>query len=216
MFWSISILAGASLVVASIALLRFNFKIITVSGNSMYPTLSPGERLLAKKVWQHGQLRTGQIVIGKMEALPQPPDLSHGFSSLEEMDLPVIEIYPDEQSLEEFQAETSIQSQREPSNFIKRIEGLAGDHVEVNIKELHEIMQAMLKPTSNFSDTLNWTIPEAHCFLRGDGLVSMDSLVLGPVHLDAIDSVVIAKFPRPAKHPNYTHDKPLDSELQMI
>ena len=218
MLWWIFLSIATTLIVGSTAILRFNFKIVTVSGNSMYPTLSPGERLLARKVWQPNQLKPGQIVIGRMETLPQPPDLSQGFSALEKMDLPVIDLTPenhspDEHPPDEHHIQKNIQNQREPANFIKRIIGLPGDRIEVNIKDLHEIMQTMLKSISNCSDTLNWTIPATHCFLRGDGLVSMDSLVLGPVPLDAIDSVVIAKLPRSAKQSGDTGDITLHSDF---
>ncbi len=206
--------------VGTIVLLRFNFTIITVSGDSMYPTLVPGDRLLTVRFWRRKQLRTGQIVIGRMNRLPQPPKLSAAFSALDHSDLPIIidttldDLLPSPLLNESEVGEISLESDH--AKFIKRLVGLSGDKIEISVSTLHEIMQELLISIYKSADTLTWTIPKDHCFVRGDGLVSMDSLVLGPIPLDAIEGIVIAKLPRSNKLPANNDDTSGQFQLSEI
>jgi signal peptidase I len=49
--------------------LRSSYMVVTISQQSMYPTLVPGDRLLALRRWSPDQLHKGQIVILKMDHL---------------------------------------------------------------------------------------------------------------------------------------------------
>jgi signal peptidase I len=86
----------------------------------------------------------------------------------------------------------------EMSKFIKRVIGLPGDTVVIHISELHEMMRPSLQPRCDSEGNLVWHIPPGHCFVRGDGPISGDSATWGPVPLDAITGVVLAKLPRRA------------------
>lgn len=51
------------LLIASLLLLRTGLLIITVDGQSMSPTLQPGDRVLVLRHWIAGHPRKGQIVV---------------------------------------------------------------------------------------------------------------------------------------------------------
>ncbi|MEH1906651.1 MAG: hypothetical protein V7L05_08485, partial [Nostoc sp.] len=53
-----------------------------------------------------------------------------------------------------------------------------------------------LKVQQLSNGNLVWTVPENHCFVRGDGLVSMDSLIVGPIPLSALTGIAVMKLPR--------------------
>ncbi|NOK57993.1 MAG: hypothetical protein GFH27_549287n297 [Chloroflexi bacterium AL-W] len=50
-----------------------------------------------------------------------------------------------------------------------------------------------------FSTPMTWLIPSNHGFVKGDGVVSVDSVQWGPIPLASIKGVVVAKLP-------YRHD----------
>lgn len=173
-----------------IAFLRFNFTITTVHGDSMYPTLREGDRLLSLNFLPHLWLHKGQIVIGNINQLElQSPsevfadidimgELDSTFENLSEADIENLPIEPNY------------------SKFIKRIVGLPGDTVCIPLSSLHEFMQTVLRSRCNADGNLIWTVPENHCFVRGDGLISMDSLTVGPIPLSEITGIAVLKLPR--------------------
>lgn len=173
-----------------IAFLRFNFTITTVHGDSMYPTLKEGDRLLSLNFLPHLWLHKGQIVIGNINQLElQSPsevfadidimgELDSTFENLSEADIENLPIEPNY------------------SKFIKRIVGLPGDTVCIPLSSLHEFMQTVLRSRCNADGNLIWTVPENHCFVRGDGLISMDSLTVGPIPLSEITGIAVLKLPR--------------------
>jgi signal peptidase I len=172
-----------------IAFLRFNFTITTVHGDSMYPTLREGDRLLSLNFLPHLWLHKGQIVIGNINQLElQSPsevfadidimgELDSTFENLSEADIENLPIEPNY------------------SKFIKRIVGLPGDTVCIPLSSLHEFMQTVLRSRCNADGNLIWTVPENHCFVRGDGLISMDSLTVGPIPLSEITGIAVLKLP---------------------
>ena len=173
-----------------IAFLRFNFTIATVHGSSMYPTLTEGDRLLSLNFLPRLWLHKGQIVIGdinQLESSSSPEvfadidimgELDSTFENLSETDLENLPFEPD------------------CTKFIKRIIGLPGDTVCIPLSSLHEFMQTVLRSRCNADGNLVWTVPKNHCFVRGDGLISMDSLTVGPIHLSAITGITLLKLPR--------------------
>lgn len=60
-------LAAAAAGLAGTAALRRRFTVITVTGDSMMPTLAPGDRMLVRRTGA-GRLRRGQIVVVEMPA----------------------------------------------------------------------------------------------------------------------------------------------------
>lgn len=173
-----------------IAFLRFNFTIATVHGGSMYPTLREGDRLLSLNLLPHLWLRKEQIVIGNINQLESSssPELfadvditsdpDFAFGSLSESDIENLPIEPNY------------------TKFIKRIIGLPGDTVCIPLSSLHKFMQTALRSRCNADGNLVWIVPENHCFVRGDGLISMDSLTVGPIPLSAITGIAVLKLPR--------------------
>lgn len=173
-----------------IAFLRFNFTIATVHGSSMYPTLVEGDRLLNFNFLSCLWLHKGQVVIGNINQLElQSPsevfadidimgELDSTFENLSETDIENLPFEPD------------------CTKFIKRIIGLPGDTVCIPLSSLHEFMQTLLRSRCNADGNLVWIVPENHCFVRGDGLISMDSLTVGPIPLSAITGITLLKLPR--------------------
>ncbi|NDJ20646.1 signal peptidase I [Nostoc sp. B(2019)] len=184
---------------AIIAFLRFNFTITTVHGDSMYPTLREGDRLLSLNLLPRLWLRKGQIVIGDINSL-ELPSSSEAFADIDIISEPDFAF----DSLSESDVE-NLPFQPDCGKFIKRIIGLPGDTVCISISSLHEFMQTILRSAEGSSASrsrcdsdgnLICTVPENHCFVRGDGLVSMDSLIVGPIPLSALTGIALMKLPR--------------------
>lgn len=173
-----------------IAFLRFNFTIATVRGSSMYPTLKEGDRLLSLNLLPRLWLHKGQIAIGNIKHLESlsSPDLFADIDTISELDLTF-------ESLSGSELE-NLPIEPEYSKFIKRIIGLPGDTICIPLSSLHEFMQTALRSRCNADGNLVWTVPENHCFVRGDGLISMDSLTVGPIPLSAITGIAVLKLPR--------------------
>ncbi|MEA5503937.1 signal peptidase I [Halotia wernerae UHCC 0503] len=173
-----------------IAFLRFNFTIATVHGSSMYPTLKEGDRLLSLNLLPRFWLRKGQVVIGNIKHLESlsSPELFADIDNISELDLTF-------ENLSEAEME-NIPFEPDYSKFIKRIIGLPGDTISIPLSSLHEFMQSVLRSRCDANGNLVWTVPEKHCFVRGDGLISMDSLTVGPIPMSAITGITLLKLPR--------------------
>lgn len=177
------------------AVLRLGYTISTVHGESMFPTLIPGDRLLSFNLWPRFWLRKGQIVTGNK--LPPSTELLAAVQSISDVDFTIVDklassglALPDEFKNLDFKSETTF------SKFIKRVIGLPGDTVCIPISTLHENLRPLISSRYSENGNLMWKIPENHCFLRGDGLCSIDSLLLGPIPLSAITGIAVLKLPR--------------------
>jgi signal peptidase I len=155
----------------------------------MYPTLREGDRLLSLNFLPCLWLRKGQIVIGKIEHLESSsPELFADIDTISDLDFAF-------ENLSESEIE-NLPIEPDYSKFIKRIIGLPGDTVCIPLSSLHEFMQTALRSRCDANGNLVWTVPENHCFVRGDGLISMDSLTVGPIPLSAITGIAVLKLPR--------------------
>lgn len=191
-----------------ILLLRLGCTITTIWGDSMYPTLKTGDRLLVLNLFPRLWLRKGQIAIGKSQQLDEllflnaqtKFKLTNGLSDLtaSNLALPTPEV-------NEANTDDEVPFEEACSSFVKRVIGLPGDTVCISFDTLSEPMQALLQHQRDVNGQLNWVIPEKHCFVRGDGAISMDSLILGPIPLSALTGIAIAKLPPksvPQSHPS--------------
>lgn len=173
-----------------LGLLRCYFRLVTVHGDSMYPTFTNGDRLLCSMLWPRLWLQKGRIVVGKLDlqALSVHTDLTvdMGKAAL---------LHPLARSIVDECGDEEITLDIKSDKFVKRIIGMPGDTISIPLESLHPFMQALLRSRSNAEGNLVWQIPEKHCFIRGDGLVSTDSLLLGPVPLSSITGIVILQLP---------------------
>src|SRR5687767_1731301 len=92
----------ALLIVAALMLYQ-SFYVAEVYGNSMLPSLKPGDRLLVMRYWFPGLLRRDQLIIGSLSHLP----LNH-----------------------------LVGSSANRVNFTKRLVGLPGDQIKVDLQKL--------------------------------------------------------------------------------
>jgi len=205
---------------------RMCLSVITVWGHSMQPTLVPGDCLLVLRHWPGKWLRKGQIVVGDLsqvlaafEQVPVRAQLIERNSGLpwDTRDAQTFQMdegrHIGSQKADEnesnlvwhtlyAEAPTSDPASFKPlpvgAKFVKRVVGLPGDMVVIHISELHESMWSSLQPKCDSEGNLVWHIPPGHYFVRGDAPVGGDSITWGPVHLDSLVGVMLAKLPRRA------------------
>ena len=176
------------LLLGTIFLLRTSFTIISVDGDSMYPTFKPGDRLFSFNFWPRRWLRKGQIITAYSDRLPiEGSPISFTFPKSLAKDLEL----EDWELLEE--VELSLKS--EHSKVVKRIVGLPGDTIQVSLASLHEFSQTVLKSQCNECGDLVWNVPPKHLFIRGDGLLSTDSLTYGPISFRAVATIILFRLP---------------------
>ncbi len=140
---------------------------VCVKGSSMEPALYHGDCVLILRYWPSKIFKRDQIVIGSFAKLPY-------YAASNENSLRL----PDENNYIE-------------PLFIKRIVGLPGDTISVNVAEMPDDVRLNHEGDGDYR---TWTIPKGHCFLRGDS-IGEDSLIWGPVPYSVIDGVVITKLP---------------------
>ncbi len=91
--------------------------------------------------------------------------------------------------------EPSMYAELSAEKFIKRLVGLPGDIVTIHIAELHDELQNSLQSKCDVDGNLVWHIPQGHCFVRGDGIASGDSVIWGPIPIKFLSGIVLAKLP---------------------
>jgi len=174
---SIAVILLSCLLLA-ILLCRYFLTIIAVRGESMEPTLMQGDRVLAVQHWPQKWLDQNQIVV-----IERAADATE---------------FPNQRST----AEGNV----DPSLVIKRLIGLPDTTITLPASVLADVPHEMRSKelTYQYDDLGNliWSIPAGECFLKGDGRFSVDSLFWGPIALDSIKAVVVAKLPRRAGVPS--------------
>ncbi|MFN8491307.1 MAG: ATP-binding cassette domain-containing protein [Caldilineaceae bacterium] len=168
---------------STIFLCRYCLRIITVRGASMTPTLQAGDRVLAVRHWPSAWLHKNQIVLVQLEAgLPSAP-----------------------------KPPMAPETSDHPSLIIKRLIGLPHETVTLPRSALDGLSPSARFVTDEQTGAmLTWHIPAGHGFIKGDGVMSVDSVLHGPIPLRAISGVVVAKLPRRAKARD--EDSPMPSE----
>lgn len=152
--------------------------ITTVQGMSMSPTLFPGDRLIVLRYWPGRWLRKGQVVVGDLKKV-----------------LIKISGSKDETFLRSILGDSD--------KFVKRVIGLPGDTVVIHRSEINKEIQTILEMEFNIDNNLVWEIPTGFCFVRGDGLISGDSISWGPIPINYLIGIVLAKLPsktNPTQH----------------
>lgn len=94
------------------------------------------------------------------------------------------------------------------SLFIKRVVGLAGETITIPIADLPQEIRPFHNKKVNTEGNLVWEIPPNHCFVRGDGRFSDDSVNWGPIPTAALIGVVLLKLPRRVDLPPPTFPVP--------
>jgi len=174
--------------------LRFSFTITTVHGSSMFPILKEDDRLLTFNLLPSLWLRSGQIVISTLSQVELPPTKTV-FTAVEVWDEPNFAT-DDWAEPSEYLWEPEAITTELDSKIVKRIIGLPGDTVTIPLSSLSAEMQALLRAHYDTDENLVWIVPKDHCFLRGDGLFSIDSLLLGCIPLSTITGIVLLKLPQ--------------------
>lgn len=192
--------------------------VITVHGYSMYPTLRPGDRILILRHWPQTWIQKNQIIVGNLsKVLAIQENVGHSNdeftfddqirNNLEiyraqdtDMDLVNLSAYGQNISFQEdlINIETSsLQlSVLSHDRFVKRVKGLPGEMIYINKNELSEILQKMINEKYGNINELVYKIPPGYCFVRGDGPVSIDSILWGPIPINFIYGIMLAILPR--------------------
>ena len=146
--------------------LRRTFLLITIQGDSMYPTLKHGDRVWARQVlFQPNPTKEDVVLIKRSfdDSIKDPFSIKRGVA--------------------------------DDNLIVKRVVGLAGDTITIPLSDLDAIPREWLpedlEQRADCNGDLVYFIPSSHCFVRGDGEVSVDSAVWGPVPIDSIQGVVL-------------------------
>ena len=160
---------------SSLFYLRISMVIVTVQGNSMLPTLHPGDRVL---VWRHylpQWLKKGQIVL----VWPRKSPPSGSIILHKGPDPNLFTVTP----------------------YIKRVIGLPGDKIITYINELPDSERGRQIQYHNKVGERVWNIPPKHFFVRGDS-TGRDSLIWGPIPHDGLWGLVLMKLFAPKAKQN--------------
>jgi signal peptidase I len=185
--WTQMIILPVTLIALAVIFLRFNFTITTVHGSSMYPTLQENDRLLTFNLLPRLWLRKGQIVVSQFDEaeLPAFEEVFSNIDGLEDLDF---------EFNDELADLSEVELEPEPSKIIKRVIGLPGDTVIIPLSSLSPEMQEILRSRADANGNLVWSVPKEHCFLKGDGQFSMDSLIIGCIPLSKITGITLLKL----------------------
>ena len=94
-------------------------------------------------------------------------------------------------------AVTPLSSQQGESIFIKRLIGLPGDTINIHISKLPDNVRSLLISQCDLAGNITWSIPQGHCFVRGDAHTrSIDSVLWGPIPISTLWGIVLLKLPR--------------------
>lgn len=150
-------------------------QIVTVKGHSMEPTLANGEKLLVWKPMGKWAFKRNVIV------------------TLDHFHLEVPETFRASPQYASWCQEMSMIGS---DHYIKRIIGLAGDIITIPVTTISQDIQARIYPQVERRDNnYIWHIPEGHLFVKGDGLISTDSVTWGPIPIDNVSHIAFCRYP---------------------
>ena len=172
------LLLALSALIAGLFLLRIGLLVVTIRGESMYPTLQHGDRILVLRRWLAGNPRKGQVVVFDLAAGLEEQKLS---ADLQEACYVkrVVAVAGETFSAKLF------------ANALPEIE-----------------LAARRKPAQTASQVESWQIPSKHLFVCGDNEEqSIDSRMWGPLPLSNVLGMMVMKLPEKDHTPMPTRSR---------
>lgn len=152
-------------------LLRTGLLVITIQGQSMSPTLEPGDRILLVRRWLAGRLRKGQVVMVTLDAASDKP----GDSS------------------ERWEA--SYYVKRVVATAGETFSAVLYANAFWEIVPGETVPASRIRPAQSPSQVEHWQIPEDHVFVCGDHWEgSIDSRSWGPLPLSSVLGIMVMKL----------------------
>lgn len=150
-------------------------KIVSITGQSMTPTLQNGERVLAWTPFASRFFKRGVIVT-----------LSHC----------PIHLPAGKQNQPGFRAAMATIAEEHSELFVKRLVGLPGDTMRIPVTRLSPHALATIDPQAEQQgNDFLWHVPAGHVFVRGDSRQSNDSVTWGPISFEKLHQIVLCRFP---------------------
>ncbi|NOK57320.1 MAG: hypothetical protein GFH27_549309n54 [Chloroflexi bacterium AL-W] len=171
---------------ASLFLIKRFVCVVHVQGISMEPTFVHGDRVVVLSHWPQRWLQRGQIVVFARE--------------------PEVTGLPDGITVADLQFGQEL--------VIKRLIGLPDDTVVQPCTSPDGTRSTTFQSYDATTNLATWHIPAHHGFVKGDGTSSFDSVQWGPIPLDSIQGVVIAKLPY--RRTPMTTDLMSDTEIDEL
>jgi signal peptidase I len=176
---------------AAVSAARWKFRLVTVTGASMSPTLLAGDTLVVGRCGPRA-VRRGDVVLALI------PPAGYGASLIglgRNGREPVPPIQP---AGARSGAADCVQDM--PDRVVKRVVGMPGDLL------LRADLLALMAPGRTVPDALpdSWLIPPHSCFVLGDGDESEDSVAWGPLPLPMVLGRALA-LRRPGSPSGWTH-----------
>lgn len=87
--------------------------------------------------------------------------------------------------------------QPEPSSplLVKRVRAVDGEHVRIDLSPLSAALTERLRDRAGQQDVLDVDIPPGMILVTGDAPESADGVLWGPVPIDRVTAVVVARMP---------------------
>lgn len=188
----ITIIVVTSMLV--LMLIRKFLVIATIQGKSMYPTLDTGDRVLVLTFWPPCWLRRGQIIVCDISRTYTNKSLSAHETDSFLSQSPNASVA----SLSNFTVQPTNKSQSpgisSPPKLIKRIVGLPGDIMYIPKSSLHPVIQEKFCSDCDPKGNMVWRVPCYSYFVRGDGILSVDSVVYGPLPFRSFVGLVLLRL----------------------
>lgn len=147
-------------------LLRTGLLVIAVRGQSMSPTLEPGDRILLVRRWLAGRLHKGQVVVVTLDTtFGKPRNSSEWWEA-------------------SYYAKRVVATAGETFSAV------------LSANTLWEIEPASrIQPAQSPSQVEHWQIPDDHVFVCGDNWEeSIDSRSWGPLPLSSVLGIMVMKL----------------------
>lgn len=191
--WVLCILIA---VVLALIVRHFVFTPTVVNQESMTPTLLDKERLILNRwaITMKDEIKRGDIITFEAPSVTDPKEAVYN------EDFPVAEYSRDESNI--FSNFVYYVLEFNKTSFIKRVIGVAGDHIEIedgkvylNGEMLEEKYLRNDLETAEVGKFYDVVVPEGYIFVMGDNRgYSIDSRAFGCIPLDKVESKVAFRF----------------------